>query len=219
MFTGIVEAVGKVDAIFRDNAGARISIISDLDMSPGDSVSVSGVCLTVKKESEGGFFADIMAETLKRTNLGSLKRSSRVNLERAVVLGGRLGGHIVLGHVDGVGVVTRISHDGDARIVTVRCPARLSRYVVEKGSITVDGVSLTVANSSRECFAVSLVSYTLEQTTLGDVRPGTEVNLECDVIGKYVERFLRNSIPKSALDEIVRDEGALDDPQWGWGSR
>ena len=193
MFTGIVEELGAIRDLRRGAASAALSIgasqvLSDLNI--GDSVAVNGVCLTATAVDAGGFTADVMHETLKRTNLGALVPGSPVNLERAMAAGGRFGGHIVSGHIDGVGTITRTRRDDNAVWYTVSAPKPLLRYLVEKGSVAIDGVSLTVAAVTGEDFSVSLIPHTAKLTLLGRKGPGETVNLECDVIGKYVEKLL-----------------------------
>ncbi|MBX7267871.1 riboflavin synthase [Micromonospora sp. Llam7] len=194
MFTGIVEELGEVVGVTRTaQDSALVTVRGPLvasDARHGDSIAVNGVCLTVVDLDGGVFTADIMGETLRRSALGALRAGDRVNLERAATLGSRLGGHLVQGHVDGVGEV--LSRDPAQRWETVRfrLPAALSRYVVEKGSITVDGVSLTVAEVGTDWFAVGLIPTTLSSTTLGARSVGDPVNLETDVLAKYVERLL-----------------------------
>ncbi|MFE0689381.1 riboflavin synthase [Streptomyces xiamenensis] len=193
MFTGIVEELGEVDAIETRGDSARLRLrgplVSD-GAAHGDSIAVNGVCLTVTDTGDGTFSADVMAETLKRSSLGALTTGSRVNLERPMALGGRLGGHLVQGHVDGTGTVLAREPAEHWELVTVSLPAELSRYVVDKGSITVDGVSLTVVEAGEDRFTISLIPTTLELTTLGVKQPGDPVNLEVDVIAKYVERMV-----------------------------
>ncbi|MGW8850738.1 riboflavin synthase [Streptomyces xiamenensis] len=193
MFTGIVEELGEVDAIETRGDSARLRLrgplVSD-GAAHGDSIAVNGVCLTVTDTGDGTFSADVMAETLKRSSLGALTTGSRVNLERPMALGGRLGGHLVQGHVDGTGTVLAREPAEHWELVTVSLPAELSRYVVDKGSITVDGVSLTVVEAGEDRFTISLIPTTLELTTLGIKQPGDPVNLEVDVIAKYVERMV-----------------------------
>ncbi|AKG41701.1 riboflavin synthase, alpha subunit [Streptomyces xiamenensis] len=193
MFTGIVEELGEVAAIETRGDSARLRLrgplVSD-GASHGDSIAVNGVCLTVTDTGDGTFSADVMAETLKRSSLGALTTGSRVNLERPMALGGRLGGHLVQGHVDGTGTVLAREPAEHWELVTVSLPAELSRYVVDKGSITVDGVSLTVVEAGEDRFTISLIPTTLELTTLGIKEPGDPVNLEVDVIAKYVERMV-----------------------------
>lgn len=193
MFTGIVEELGEVTAV--ENLGdasrfrLRGPVVTD-GAKHGDSIAVNGVCLTVVETGDGEFTADVMAETLKRSSLGALAAGSRVNLERPTAVGDRLGGHIVQGHVDGTGEILARTPSEHWEIVKVSLPAQLARYVVEKGSITVDGVSLTVVDAGADHFTISLVPTTLALTTLGIKQPGDPVNLEVDVIAKYVERLL-----------------------------
>jgi riboflavin synthase len=192
MFTGIVEELGEVAAVEPVADSVRLTIHGPLvteDAAHGASIAVNGVCLTVVEHSGGAFTADVMRETLDRSGLGALAPGSRVNLERPVRLADRLGGHLVQGHVDGVGHI--VARDPGERwdVVTISLPAELSRYVVGKGSITVDGVSLTVVEARADAFTVALIPTTLELTTLGRKGPGDPVNLEVDVIAKYVERL------------------------------
>jgi riboflavin synthase len=198
MFTGIVEELGEVVSVEHLDRAARITVRAPLvttDARPGDSIAVNGTCLTVTGLAGGDFTADVMAETLRRTGLGGLAPGSPVNLERSLRVGDRLGGHLVQGHVDGLGtVVSRISGDR-WDVVRITVPPGLARYLVEKGSVAVDGVSLTVSAlgggpGGQPWFEVSLIPATLAATTLGLAQPGTGVNLEADVIGKYVERML-----------------------------
>lgn len=195
MFTGIVEEMGQVEQVTTDDAAARVTVRARTvltDAIPGASIAVNGVCLTVVQHDEERFTADVMPETLRRSSLGGARSGSRVNLERAVRADGRLGGHIVQGHVDGTARI--VSREPGERwdVVTVALPRALAPYVVEKGSIAVDGVSLTVAavDDGAGSFDVSLIPSTLQMTTLGIVRPGDVVNLEVDVLAKYVERLL-----------------------------
>jgi riboflavin synthase len=195
MFTGIVEGTGTVAALAAaaDGSGARLEVAASWlagELRLGESVAVNGCCVTVAELTSGGFAAALVAETLRRTALGGLVAGARVNLERPMTLGGRLGGHLVQGHVDGVGEVLERTPVGDGEEVRIELPPDLERYVVEKGSIAVDGVSLTVAGVGPGWFAVALVPHTLEVTTLGDRRPGDPVQLEVDVVAKYVERLV-----------------------------
>jgi riboflavin synthase len=200
MFTGIVEEVGTVEALEpgRDDAGAvvdaRLRVRGPLvtsDARPGDSIAVSGVCLTVTElPGDGTFVADVMPETLRRTALGDVAPGSSVNLERALAVGGRYGGHVVQGHVDGVGTIVGRTPGPRWDDVEIELDPALARYVAEKGSITVSGVSLTVTHVSEERFGVSLIPTTLEATTLGKLAAGARVNLEVDVLAKYTERLL-----------------------------
>ncbi|OEJ31099.1 riboflavin synthase [Streptomyces subrutilus] len=193
MFTGIVEELGEVAEVEQLEEASRFRLRGPLvteDAKHGDSIAVNGVCLTVVDTADGEFTADVMQETLNRSSLGALAKGSRVNLERPMALGGRLGGHLVQGHVDGTGEIISRTPSEHWEIVKVALPENLSRYVVEKGSITVDGVSLTVVEAAADWFTISLIPTTLALTTLGIKQPGDPVNLEVDVLAKYVERLL-----------------------------
>ncbi|NWF30814.1 riboflavin synthase [Streptomyces sp. PKU-EA00015] len=193
MFTGIVEELGEVTAVENLGDASRFRLRGPVvteGAKHGDSIAVNGVCLTVVETGDGEFTADVMAETLKRSSLGALTTGSRVNLERPMVADGRFGGHIVQGHVDGTGTIVERTPSEHWEIVKVSLPAELARYVVEKGSITVDGVSLTVVEAGPDYFTISLIPTTLALTTLGVKQSGDPVNLEVDVIAKYVERLL-----------------------------
>ena len=193
MFTGLVQGVGRVGAIDRSDAGARVVIETPLvsELSAGDSIAVNGVCLSAASLENGSFAADAMNETLTRTSLGHLAPGAEVNLELPLRAGERLGGHVVQGHVDGVGRIASVTEDGFARRIEVEAPAEVLRYVIEKGSIAVDGVSLTVASVLGRSFTVSLIPETLQRTNLGRAQPGDKVNLEADVLAKYVEKLIR----------------------------
>ena len=194
MFTGIVEELGSVVAVEPQGDAVRLRIRGPVvasDAVHGASIAVNGVCLTVVDHGDGAFTADVMQETLDRSSLGGLAAGSRVNLERPVTLQARLGGHLVQGHVDGTGVILERIPSEHWEVVRVSLPDDLGRYVVEKGSITVDGVSLTVVEAARDSFTVSLIPTTLELTTLGSKEVGDPVNLEVDVVAKYVERLLQ----------------------------
>ncbi|MFG2991999.1 riboflavin synthase [Streptomyces sp. NPDC048257] len=193
MFTGIVEELGEVTAVEQLEEASRFRLRGPLvteGAKHGDSIAVNGVCLTVVETADGEFTADVMQETLNRSSLGALTKGSRVNLERPMALGGRLGGHLVQGHVDGTGEILSRTPSEHWEIVKVALPENLSRYVVEKGSITVDGVSLTVVEAAADWFTISLIPTTLALTTLGTKKSGDPVNLEVDVLAKYVERLL-----------------------------
>ena len=192
MFTGLVADLGSVAALDATSDGVRLTVSTALaeQLAEGDSVAVSGVCLTATDVVAGRFGADVMHETLKRSTLGTVGAGSGVNLELALRAADRLGGHIVQGHVDGVGVVREVREDGFARVVTIEAPADVLRYVVAKGSIAVDGVSLTVARIDGDGFDVALIPETLQRTSLGTATPGTTVNLEVDVLAKYVEKLV-----------------------------
>jgi riboflavin synthase len=192
VFTGLVADLGHVARVDRTADGVRLTVESPLarELGEGDSVAVNGVCLTAVGICGDRFGADVMQETLRRSSLGDVDEGGRVNLELPLRADGRLGGHLVQGHVDGVGTVVDVRDEGFARVVTVEAPAELLRYVVGKGSIAVDGVSLTVAEAGDTTFAVSLIPETLERTNLGAVTPGTPVNLEVDILAKYVEKLM-----------------------------
>jgi riboflavin synthase len=202
VFTGIVEELGAVEAVERQSDAVRLTVRATTvleDTGPGDSISVNGCCLTVADRTDATWTADVMAETLAKTGLGSLTPGDRVNLERAATVGSRLGGHLVQGHVDAVGSVVRRQPGEHWDVVTISMPRDLAPYLVDKGSVTVDGVSLTVVEAGDESFTVSLIPETLRRTTLGFRAPGDAVNLEVDVIGKYVARQLELGIGAQAV--------------------
>ena len=193
MFTGLVQDLGKVAEVHETTDGVRVAIESPLaqELKEGDSIAVNGVCLTAVGVCKGERFgADVMQETLRRSSLGAIERGSAVNLELPLRAADRLGGHVVQGHVDGVGVVAGAREDGFARVVTVEAPPELLRYVVEKGSVAIDGISLTVSEVTDRTLSVSLIPETLERTNLGGAAVGTRVNLEVDVLAKYVEKLV-----------------------------
>ncbi|MER5770931.1 riboflavin synthase [Streptomyces sp. NPDC001985] len=202
MFTGIVEELGEVTAVENLGDSSRFRLRGPRvteGARHGDSIAVNGVCLTVVETGGGEFTADVMAETLNRSSLGGLTAGSRVNLERPTPVGGRLGGHIVQGHVDGTGTILARTPSENWEAVKVSLPGGLSRYVVEKGSITVDGVSLTVVDAADDHFTISLIPATLALTTLGIKQSGDPVNLEVDIIAKYVESLLGDRSRETAL--------------------
>jgi riboflavin synthase len=192
MFTGLVETTARVRRVEPGGNGVRLEVETPLaaELSQGDSIAVNGVCLTAVEPRPDAFSADVMAETLRRSSLGPLAEGDSVNLELPLRAGDPLGGHMVQGHVDGTGTVADTSEEGFARLVRIDADAALLRYVVEKGSIAVDGVSLTVAEVDDRSFTVSLIPETLERTTLGEAAPGRVVNLEVDVLAKYVEKLV-----------------------------
>jgi riboflavin synthase len=192
MFTGLIEDLGTVETVDRTDDGARLRIASSLtgELALGDSIAVNGCCLTATTVDVGGFETEAMNQTLEVTALCAVEQGAHVNLELAMKAGDRLGGHIVQGHVDGVGTVASVEDDGFARRVRIELPQELLRYVVDKGSITLSGVSLTVAELGNSWAEVSLIPETLERTNLGEVAPGDRINVECDVIAKYVERLV-----------------------------
>jgi riboflavin synthase len=192
VFTGLVQDLGRVCEVDATDDGVTLGVRTRLagEIAAGDSVSVNGVCLTATAIADGLFRTEVMNETLRRSSLAGAAQGSDVNLELALRASDRLGGHIVQGHVDGLGSVREVRADGFARLVTIAAPADLLRYVVEKGSIAVNGVSLTVAGVGADWFSVALIPETLERTTLGAAAPGTPVNLEVDVVAKYVEKLV-----------------------------
>jgi riboflavin synthase len=193
MFTGLIADVGRVSELRSDGEGAVLRVETPLAASlrEGDSVAVNGVCLTASAVEPGAFRAEAMIETLERSSLGALRPGAGVNLELPLRAGDRLGGHVVQGHVDGTGEVRSVREQGFARVVEIEAPEQLSRYLVEKGSVALDGVSLTVSSVNSRSFSVSLIPETLERTTLGGVAAGSRVNIEVDVLAKHVERLLQ----------------------------
>lgn len=194
MFTGIIEEIGKIKSIAR--GGRSVALVIEArkvleDTKVGDSIATNGVCLTVTSMTEQLFQADVMPETMSRSNLGALKPGDRVNLERALCLSSRLGGHLVAGHIDGTGRITGMERDDMAIWITVSAPSKILRYVIEKGSITIDGVSLTVAYVDETVFRVSVIPHTQEETTLTAKHAGDVVNLENDMIARYVEKLMQ----------------------------
>lgn len=214
MFTGIVEEMGVLRSVRRGAHSAVLSIGAETvlsDLKIGDSVAVNGVCLTATTVDAGGFTADVMHETLDRSSLGALVPGSPVNLERAMAANGRFGGHMVAGHIDGTGTITARRQDDNAVWYTVSAAPSLLRYIVEKGSIAIDGISLTVASVEADRFSVSVIPHTAAVTVLGRKRPGDIVNLETDLIGKYVEKLLRpaeDTAPKGGISlEFLMENG------------
>lgn len=206
MFTGIVEELGSIRSVRRGQHSSVLSIAAkDIlsDLKVGDSVAVNGVCLTATTVDSGGFTADVMHETLNRSSLGSLTVGSHVNLERAMAANGRFGGHIVSGHIDGTGTITALRKDDNAVWYTISASQELLRCIVEKGSIAIDGISLTVAEVGESWFSISAIPHTVAVTTLGEKRPGDTVNLENDVIGKYVEKLLRPQPQETAKGSLT----------------
>ena len=210
MFTGIVEGIGKVTEVQcrGDLLSLGIAIPPSLtDIAVSDSICVNGVCLTVTVCSEGSFQAEISPETLKRTTLGSLKPSVEVNLERALKISDRLGGHLVTGHVDVTGSVAEVTKGAGSLVMTIRVPQEITPYLVEKGSVTVEGVSLTVSGVHGDTFTVAIIPYTAENTTLGKQKIGDGVNIEVDILGKYVKRFLEGGNGRAnGIDEAFLAE-------------
>lgn len=216
MFTGIVEEIGFIENIKNGEKSSKLIIKANKvlkDTKIGDSICTNGVCLTVTNIYKNIFEADVMAETLRLSNLGNLKLKSKVNLERALSLQTRLGGHIVSGHIDGVGEITSLVKEDNAVWVSIKAPSDILKYIVYKGSITIDGISLTVAYVDEEIFKVSIIPHTGEETTLLAKKIGESVNLECDLIGKYVEKLLgfnkknEEKVKSSISIDFLKDNG------------
>lgn len=208
MFTGIIEEIGKVTQIQKGTHSAILQIQAKIvleQLKIGDSVAVNGVCLTVTSISSHSFTADVMHETLNRSALSGLTCGSSVNLERAMPANGRFDGHIVAGHVDGVGKIMQIRRDDNAVWFTIQANSSIMHYIVEKGSIAIDGISLTIASLSADSFCVSIIPHTAKVTTLGMRKIGDTVNLENDIIGKYVEKFLMPTAPTSQKNTFTRE--------------
>ena len=210
MFTGIVEELGSVKRITRGSKEQRIyincsKILSDIHM--GDSIAVNGVCLTVVDFTRDYFVADVMNETFSRSGLGALTIGSYVDLERAMPANGRFGGHIVSGHIDGTGTIKSIRHDGNAVWFEISADRKILEGIVEKGSVAIDGISLTVAEVSRSTFKVSIIPHTLSETVLGQRQIGDVVNLENDILGKYVKKFMEHSEDKGLTREFLLAQG------------
>lgn len=209
MFTGIIEEKGKIENIISGSKSCKLSISGNVifnDLKLGDSVAVNGVCLTVSRLSTNTFEADVMAETMRRTAMGTLRKGSSVNLERAMQLNGRFGGHIVSGHIDGIGTIINKVIEDNAVLVTVSADNDILRYIIYKGSITLDGISLTVAEVKNDRFMVSIIPHTAKETTLLDKNIGDKINIECDVIGKYIEKFVSKSEKGITLD-FLKENG------------
>lgn len=206
MFTGLIEEIGKVQSIIKGEKSARIIIKAEKvlqEVRLGDSISTNGVCLTVTGFTSNSFSVDVMAETMRRSNLHILSSGDEVNLERALKLGDRLGGHLVSGHIDGMGTITNYENEDNAVWVTIEASKEILRYIVQKGSITIDGISLTVAYVDGTSFKVSIIPHTKDITTLLRKNSGEVVNLECDMVGKYIEKLLysKEQAPiKSGID-------------------
>lgn len=208
MFTGIVEEGGVIAAFHKNSHSTKIAIHGERifqDLKLGDSVAVNGVCLTVSSLEGTRFAADVMHETLLRSTLGGQKVGNIVNLERALRADGRFGGHIVSGHIDGTGEISGIRQDGNASIFRIVAPPQVMRYIVEKGSVAIDGISLTVASVDGQGFSVSVIPHTIQMTNLNRLKAGDAVNLECDIIGKYVERFLLSAAAPLAKSSITAE--------------
>ncbi|HUJ16898.1 MAG TPA: riboflavin synthase [Nitrospirota bacterium] len=210
MFTGIVEEMGSVKALRREAGAARLAIAASTvlgNTAIGDSISVNGVCLTVVEMSADEFTADVAVETLSVTNLGELKAGARVNLERALQLSARIGGHLVSGHVDAVGRIRSRREEGSGWRIFFDAPDSVLRYVIKKGSIAIDGISLTVADVDRTGFSIAMITHTAKLTTLGFKSAGDSVNLETDIIGKYIERLLSGRVEGGLTLEQLKSAG------------
>ncbi len=210
MFTGIIEEVGTVKEIKKSSKGARLTVAASIifdNLRLGDSVAANGVCITVTEINGKKFIAEVMNETLSRSSLGRLKAGSHVNLERAMPANGRFGGHIVSGHIDDTGTISSIKKDGIAIWYTIKTSPQVMMYIIEKGSIAVDGISLTVAAAVNDCFSVSIIPHTLKETILSERTIGSIVNLENDIMGKYAERFLCNAQGITITKEFLIKNG------------
>lgn len=210
MFTGIVEELGSVKALRRDAGAARLTISASAVLEGtvlGDSISVNGVCLTVVDLNKNEFSADVAVETLKVTNLGDVKIGMQVNLERALQLSARIGGHLVSGHVDAVGRIRERRVEGNGWRIFIDAPETVLRYVIKKGSIAIDGISLTVADVDKTGFSIAMIPHTAKLTTLGFKSAGDSVNLESDIIGKYVERLLSGRVEGNVSLELLKQNG------------
>jgi riboflavin synthase len=213
MFTGIIEGLGTIAAIHPAGQGSRLTITSDFDLDGtriGDSIAVNGACLTAVTLKDRRFTVDVSPETLQRSVLGKIKIGDRVNLERALRLSDRLDGHLVSGHVDGMGVLQERKTVANAIIITYAVPSQLARYMIEKGSVAVDGTSLTINRCDSSSFDVSIIPHTVSLTTIGLKKVGDPVNIETDMIGKYVERFVLNRAPTDQKDSRATTNGGID---------
>ena len=205
MFTGIIEEIGVVDSVSVEQSSGSLGIKAEAildDCRLGDSIAVNGVCLTICRQEQQVLYFDVSPETFRRSNLGTLQRRDQVNLERAMAANGRFGGHLVSGHIDGTGKITSRTREANAVLFTFSTPLDISRFTVEKGSIAVDGISLTITGCDRESFSVAVVPHTLQQTILGNKQPGQTVNLEVDQVAKYIYAFLRREKEAPARSSI-----------------
>lgn len=201
MFTGLIEEIGEVESVIKSAKSAKITIKAYKVLEGikiGDSICTNGVCLTVTSFDRNRFIVDVMAETMRRSNLKNIAKGDKVNLERALSIGDRLGGHIVSGHIDGTGIIKDYEKEDNAIWITIEVSSEILKYIVQKGSIAIDGVSLTVAYVDEASFKVSIIPHTKDVTTLCQKKKGDEVNIECDVLGKYVEKFIK-----------IQDQGAV----------
>lgn len=209
MFTGIIEEVGALERLAGGEIAIRAKKVLE-DVALGDSIAVNGICLTVTRFDAAHFTADVMPETIRRTSLAELRRGSRVNLERALTLKSRLGGHIVSGHIDGAGTIAAMREEGNAILLTVRASADILRYIVEKGSVALDGISLTVASVSAADFTVSLIPHTREITNLREKSVGSRLNIETDILGKYVEKLFPGGCAQGSAAPKGKDGITMD---------
>lgn len=208
MFTGLIETVGVITSIERAGKGINMSVkpLSDFEVQIGDSISINGVCLTATKKGNDIVF-NVSPETIKSTNLGDIRVNNKVNLERAMRLTDRLGGHIVTGHVDGIGTATNKRQEGDYTFYTFETSPEILRYMVKKGSVAVDGISLTVIWLDSKSFSVAIIPHTLSATNIKDKNIGDRVNIEVDIIGKYVEKFMSREVGDSSLMKLLKEKG------------
>jgi riboflavin synthase len=209
MFTGIIEEIGIVKSVSKGAKSFSMLITADVVASglrTGDSVNTNGACLTVTSLGKDSFTVDVMPETMRKTNLGSLKQGSPVNLERALQLTSRLGGHMVSGHIDGTGLIRKLKKEDNAVWITVKAGAEILRYIIPKGSVSIDGISLTVVHVDEDSFDVSLIPHTMAVTTLQDKKAGDTLNIECDMVAKYIEKFTGNPGPGSGLNREFLDK-------------
>ncbi|MBI5664146.1 MAG: riboflavin synthase [Nitrospirae bacterium] len=212
MFTGLVETFGAVTSVKNTGNSVRLAVksLSEFDVSLGDSVSVNGVCLTVTKHN-GDISFDVSPETLRSTNLGNLKTGDKINLERALRLSDRLGGHLVTGHVDGIGTIKNKKQVGEYTFYTFEAPAEILKYIVKKGSVAIDGISLTVVDLDHGSFSVAIIPHTASATNIGGKGIGDRVNLEADIIGKYVEKLLGKNDTDSNLMGLLKEKGFINE--------
>jgi riboflavin synthase len=212
MFTGIIEDIGSISDIRKSGGKWEFCIktnIGDRGIHEGDSIAIDGVCLTVTRLEKGMFYADASLETLSLTTLKDKKTGSRVNIERAMASDGRFGGHFVMGHVDGIGTITSISKAGDSIKIEVEIPSDLSRYIVKKGSVAINGISLTVNEQHDNMFIVNVIPFTVSKTTIGEKRMSDKVNIETDIIGKYIESFINKSSKKGVTMNFLYEQGFI----------
>jgi riboflavin synthase len=214
MFTGIIEEIGTVQAVKRGTRSSQLTVHAlkvTADLRTGDSINTNGVCLTVTSFDKTSFTADVMPETMSRSNLGQLVAGSPVNLERAVQLSGRLGGHLVSGHIDGTGRIARRTRDENAEWFHITATQEILKYIAEKGSVAIDGISLTVARVDHDGFSVSIIPHTLMETTITNRKIGEQVNIECDMIAKYLERLIKQGRGEGKIDpRFLADNGFID---------